>query len=111
MTTTPFILNATEFDTLLATESVVVVDCTASWCGPCKMVAPLMDKLLAEYGDRARVYKLDLDANKEIAQRFKIRSIPSVMYFHKGELVANIVGVKAYADFVQELEPLLEPAG
>jgi len=64
MGTTTFIQDEAEFDSLVSNESVLVVDCTASWCGPCKLVAPLMDQLAGQYGDRAKVFKLDLDANQ-----------------------------------------------
>lgn len=98
-----FIQDETEFDTLLKTEALVVIDCTASWCGPCKLVAPLMDQLAEEYGDRAKVFKLDLDNNKFAAQRFGIRSIPAVMYFKQGELMETLVGVKPYEEFSKAL--------
>jgi thioredoxin 1 len=99
MTTATFIPDETEFDALLATEPLMVVDCTASWCGPCKLVSPMMDQLAAEYVDRAKVFKLDVDANKPLSKRFGIKSIPAVMLFKKGELVETIVGVKPYEDF------------
>ncbi|MEO1144967.1 MAG: thioredoxin [Cyanobacteria bacterium J06638_22] len=104
MGTVAFIQDETEFDTLLTTEALVVVDCTASWCGPCKLVAPLMDQLAEEYGDRAKVFKLDLDNNKFAAKRFGIRSIPAVMYFKQGELVETLIGVKPYEEFSKALE-------
>ncbi|MDZ4877161.1 MAG: Thioredoxin [Chroococcidiopsis cubana SAG 39.79] len=94
-----YIQDETEFNTLLKTEPVLVVDCTATWCGPCKLIAPLIDQLAQEYGDRARVLKLDLDANQPIAKRFSIRSIPAVMLFKQGELVETLVGVKPYEEF------------
>jgi thioredoxin 1 len=104
MATATFIQDETEFDSLLAHESLFVVDCTASWCGPCKLVAPLMDQLADEYGDRAKVFKLDLDTNKPIAKRFGIKSIPAVMFFKQGELVETLVGVKPYIEFSSALE-------
>jgi thioredoxin 1 len=103
-----FIQNETEFDTLLANESLIVVDCTASWCGPCKLVAPLMDRLAEEYSDRVKVFKLDLDANKSIANRFAIRSIPAVMFFQQGELKETLVGVKPYEEFSEAVKQYLE---
>jgi thioredoxin 1 len=97
--TATYIQDEAEFDSLLETAPLFVVDCTASWCGPCKLVAPLMDQLAEEYSDRAKVFKLDLDANKEIAKRFGIRSIPAVMFFKQGELAETLVGVKPYEEF------------
>ena len=96
---TAFIQDETEFDALLAAEPLLVVDCTATWCGPCKLVAPLIDRLADEYSDKAKVFKLDIDANKPIPKRFGLKSIPAVMYFKQGELVETLVGVKTYEDF------------
>lgn len=99
MGTATFIQDEAEFDDLLTGESLLVIDCTASWCGPCKLVAPMMDQLAEGYGDRIKVFKLDLDSNKEVAKRFSIRSIPAVMFFKQGELLETIIGVKPYEEF------------
>jgi thioredoxin 1 len=107
MGTATFIQDETEFDALLATGAVIVVDCTATWCGPCKLVAPLIDKLADDYEDRAKIFKLDIDANKPIAKRFGLRSIPAVMFFNQGELVETLVGVKTYEEFSEALTKLL----
>lgn len=104
MGTATFIQNETEFDSLLKSESLLVVDCTATWCGPCKLVAPLIDKLADDYRDRAKVFKLDLDSNKPVAKRFGIRSIPAVMVFKQGELIETLVGVKPYEEFTAAVE-------
>jgi thioredoxin 1 len=104
MGTTAFIQDEAELDSLLETEAVLVVDCTATWCGPCKLVAPLIDQLAGEYGDRAKVLKLDIDANKPVAKRFGLKSIPAVLYFKQGELVETIVGVKPYEEFSNAVE-------
>lgn len=102
-----FIQDEAEFDSLLANEPLLVLDCTATWCGPCKVVAPLMDQLAEEYAGQAKVYKLDLDQNKPVAKRFGIRSIPAVMYFKQGELVGKLIGVKPYEDFSDTLKRFL----
>ncbi|MCG8363977.1 MAG: thioredoxin [Pseudanabaenales cyanobacterium] len=107
MGTAKFIQDEAEFDSLLANESLVVVDCTASWCGPCKLVGPLMDQLAGDYSDRVKVFKLDLDSNKPVAKRFGIRSIPAVMFFKGGELIETLIGVKPYEEFSSALERLL----
>lgn len=104
MGTAAFIQDEAEFDSLLASEPIMVVDCTATWCGPCKVIAPLIDQLAGEYADRAKVFKLDLDANKPVAKRFGIKSIPAVMCFKGGELVETIVGAKPYEDFQAMVE-------
>lgn len=103
-----YIKNEQAFDALLRDESgPIVVDCTANWCGPCKIVSPLIDQLADAYQGRAKVMKLDLDENRAIAQRFKISSIPAVMYFKQGELAAALIGVKPYEDFSAALDRLL----
>jgi thioredoxin 1 len=106
--TAAYIQDETEFDTLLKTEPLLVVDCTAAWCGPCKLVAPLMDQLSEEYSDRAKVFKLDLDNNQPIAKRFQIRSIPAVMIFKQGELAETLIGVKPYEEFSGALGKYLD---
>lgn len=108
MSIVTFIEDETKFDSLLASELLLVVDCTATWCGPCKLVAPLMDQLADEYGDRIKVFKLDVDTNKPIAKRFGIKSIPAVIYFKQGELMETLVGVKAYEEFSSAVNRYLE---
>ena len=105
--TATFIQDEAELDALLAAEPLFVVDCTATWCGPCKLVAPLMDELAADYADRAKVFKLDVDVNKPIARRFEVKSIPAVMIFKQGELVEKVVGAKPYAEYTATLEKFL----
>jgi thioredoxin 1 len=104
---TEFIKDETEFDILVAESNILVVDCTATWCGPCRMVAPLVDQLATEYVDRIRVFKLDVDDNKAIAKRFQLKSIPAVIFFKAGEQVEMIVGAKPYEDFSSTVEKLL----
>jgi thioredoxin 1 len=107
MGTTSFIQDEQEFDSLLKTETLLVVDCTATWCGPCKLVAPLMDQLASEYSGKVKVSKLDLDQNQIVARRFNIKSIPAVMFFLQGELVETLVGVKPYEEFSGALQRFL----
>lgn len=94
-----YIQNETEFDALLASESLVVIDCTATWCGPCKLIAPMIDQLADEYRDRVKILKLDLDTNKEVAQRFGVRSIPAVMFFANGDLAETLIGAKKQEEY------------
>ena len=92
---------------LTATGDVELVEFTASWCGPCKLVAPLMDQLSDEYEGKAKVSKLDLDSNKAVAKRFGIKSIPAVMVFKNGELMDTLIGVKPYSSFSEALASYL----
>jgi thioredoxin 1 len=107
MGTATFIQDETEFNSLLANESLLVVDLTASWCGPCRLISPLIDQLANQYSEQAKVFKLDLDNNKAVAKRFGIKSIPAVMFFKQGELMETLVGVKPYEEFTGALEKLL----
>jgi thioredoxin 1 len=99
-----YIQNEAEFDALLGAEPLLVVDCTATWCGPCKLIAPLIDQLADEYGDRAKVFKLDLDSNKDVAKRYGIRSIPAVMFIKQGEIAETLVGAKKYEEYSATLD-------
>jgi thioredoxin 1 len=73
-------------------EGLAVVDFWATWCGPCRMVAPILDQLAVEYEGRAKVTKLDVDANQKTAIRFNVRSIPTILFFKDGKLVDQIIG-------------------
>ncbi|MEL7224833.1 MAG: adenylate kinase [Cyanobacteria bacterium J06576_12] len=94
-----YVQDEAGFDALLGQEALLVVDCTAAWCGPCKLVAPLMDRLAEEYRGQVNVFKMDVDANKSVAKRYGVKGIPAVMFFKGGELRETAVGVKPYAVF------------
>ncbi|NEP60089.1 MAG: thioredoxin [Symploca sp. SIO2G7] len=100
---TEFIPDEAALDSLLTSQPLVVVDCTASWCGPCKLVAPLMDQLAEEYSNQVTVVKLDIDNNKSVAKRFGIKSIPAVLFFKQGEQVDTVIGAKPYKEFSSTL--------
>ncbi len=96
-----------ELKALLAAEPVVVVDCTATWCGPCRKIAPLIDQLADTYSDRATVVKVDIDQSKATATEYSIRSIPAVLFFKGSELASRQVGVAPYEVFQDALDKLL----
>jgi thioredoxin 1 len=73
-------------------EGLVMVDLWAEWCGPCRMVAPVVEALATEYAGRVKVAKLDVDANPMTAARFQVRSIPTMLFFRDGKIVDAVVG-------------------
>ncbi len=96
-------LNSGNFDAFIAADKPVLVDFWASWCGPCRMLSPMVDALAERLGDTAAVGKVNVDDEGELAARFGIQSIPTLLLFRKGQLVNRSVGVippDALAQFV-----------
>ncbi len=85
-------------------EGVTIVDFWAEWCGPCHMIAPIVEEIAQEYDGRVRVAKLDVDANQRTAMRFDVRSIPSILVFKNGQHVDTVVGVVPKAQLVEKIE-------
>lgn len=77
---------------VLKSDTPVLVDFWAAWCGPCKMIAPVLDELASEYGDKVKICKMDVDANKETPAKFNIRGIPTLMIFKGGNAEGTKVG-------------------
>ena len=100
-------INQEEFDQIIGSNDLVVVDYTAPWCGPCKVVAPLIDRLSEEYDGQAAVVKIDIDQNPDNPKKYGIRSIPAVLIFNKGQVVETIVGKTSYEVFSNKLEEQL----
>lgn len=96
--------NQTEFDTLINHYETVFVDFYATWCGPCKMLAPEIEKLADEYGDKVPVVKIDVDKEAELAQRYGIVSIPTLILFKNGRPYKTEMGFHPYP----QLKALLE---
>ncbi len=85
-------------------DGVTMVDFWAGWCGPCDMVAPIVEEIAGEYDGRVKVAKLDVDANQNTAMRFGVRSIPSILFFKDGKHVDTAVGVVPKPHLVEKIE-------
>lgn len=85
----------------------VLVDFWATWCGPCKMISPIVDQIATEMSGTAKVGKVNVDDSAELARRFNVRSIPTLLYFKGGELVDTIVGATSKDNIVAHLKALL----
>ena len=97
------IATNTSFDELLQSEKLVIVDFWATWCGPCRMLSPLLDEVEAEMEDQVEVVKVNVDDADEIAMRYRILSIPTLLFFKNGQMVDRSVGAMPKSALVDKI--------
>ena len=98
------IIDQTEFDNLvLKGEGVVLVDFFATWCGPCKALAPVLEEVADQVKDKANIYKVDIDQTQSLAQQCRVMSVPTMKIFKNGEVVETIVGLQSKSVLLDKL--------
>ena len=101
------VVNDANFAEILSSNSVVLVDFWATWCGPCRALAPTVEEIAKEYDGRAFVGKCNVDENSEVAGQFRIMSIPALLFFKDGKLADRLVGAQPKSNIVAKLDSLL----
>jgi thioredoxin 1 len=101
------VTEATYSEIVETTELPVMIDFWAEWCGPCRMIGPIVEDLTTEYDGKALILKCDVDENPEIAQKFGIRNIPTLVFLKKGELVDKLVGAVQRSKITEKLNAMI----
>jgi thioredoxin 1 len=99
--------TATFDETVSSSSKPVVVDFWAEWCGPCKMIAPVLEEIAGEHGEALTIAKLNVDDNPDVAMRYNVMSIPTLLVFDHGEVRKRLVGAKGKGQLLQELDEFL----
>ena len=98
------LINSPDFPALVQDDKLLVVDFFATWCGPCKKLSPTLDEVSEEFGDRVNIVKVDVDESEDLAMTYGIRSVPTVLFFKKGQQVDKFVGALPKSEIVSKIE-------
>jgi thioredoxin 1 len=105
MSSSPLVITDASFDTdVLNAKKPVLVDFWATWCGPCRALAPVIDELASDFEGRASIAKMDVDSNRETPSKFGIRGIPALLLFKEGQVVGQLVGAQPKAKISELIE-------
>jgi thioredoxin 1 len=108
----PININEASFEKAVIQSPIpVLVDFWAPWCGPCKMIAPMLNEIAKESGDRFRIAKVNIDDNPGLMQRFNVRAVPTLLLFHEGEVREQFVGAAPKKAIMEKLEALVAVVG
>ena len=101
------LLNDDNFESFLSKDKPILVDFWAEWCGPCKMLNPVIEELSNDFADRVIIAKVNVDESPGIAQKYSVRSIPSLLFFSKGAVIEQLIGVSSKEDMASIIEKLI----
>ena len=104
---TPAVTDATFAKDVLQSDKPVLVDFWAEWCGPCRLVAPVLEEIASQHGEKLQIVKLNVDENPQIARDYQVMSIPTMSVFQGGKIVKTIVGAKPKAALLKDLAAYL----
>jgi len=104
----PVVVTESNFDTVVIGSSLpVLVDFWATWCPPCKLIAPFLEEIADEFNDKAVICKVDVDQNQSLAMKYNVRSIPTLLFIKNGEIKDQVVGALPKVQLVQKLNAIL----
>lgn len=99
-------INSDNFEQVISSDKLVIIDFWATWCGPCRALSPIMDELAEEYKDEVVIAKCETDENNDIAMQFGVRNIPMLVFMKNGEVVDTRVGLQRKGDLVKMIDEL-----